>query len=96
MQSNLTVICLFIDFLDVNECDEALDSCDQLCVNKPGGYNCSCRNGYTFDSSTNACDAGRYIILPYSVLKIKMLVIIFKFYITFTLSTMNASFRQQY
>ena len=77
-------------FLDVNECDEALDSCDQLCVNIPGGYSCSCRNGYTFDSSTNACDAGRLFL----ILK-KMLVIIFKFYITSTLTTLNASFRQQ-
>jgi len=44
--------------LDVNECDEALDTCDQVCENTPGSYNCSCRQGYTFNSTTNHCDAG--------------------------------------
>jgi len=48
------------NFSDVNECDEALDTCDQMCINVPGSYICSCRHGYTFNSSTNTCDAGIY------------------------------------
>jgi len=48
-------------FVDVNECDEAMDTCEQLCTNVPGSYKCSCRQGYTFNSSTHACDPGIYI-----------------------------------
>lgn len=54
------VLVYIVYFVDVNECDEVLDTCDQLCINIPGSYNCSCRQGYTLNSSSNACDAGRY------------------------------------
>ena len=33
---------------DINECTEPRSPCaaDQLCTNKPGGYECSCQTGY--------------------------------------------------
>ena len=37
-------------FADVNECEDS--DCQQACINYPGGYNCSCYNGYR----TNATD----------------------------------------
>lgn len=30
---------------DINECDQ-LGTCDQICINKPGGYQCDCYPGY--------------------------------------------------
>jgi len=52
----LNIVC---NIVDVNECNEALDTCEQLCQNTPGSYICSCRQGYTFNSTTNHCDAGK-------------------------------------
>ena len=37
-------------FADVNECEDS--DCQHACINYPGGYNCSCYNGYR----TNATD----------------------------------------
>lgn len=31
---------------DIDECAEETDQCDQECENTPGGYTCSCREGY--------------------------------------------------
>ena len=31
---------------DIDECAEGTDQCDQECENTPGGYTCSCREGY--------------------------------------------------
>ncbi|CAI5440948.1 unnamed protein product [Caenorhabditis angaria] len=31
--------------VDINECDEP-GTCDQICVNTPGSYRCSCHSGY--------------------------------------------------
>lgn len=31
-------------FVDIDECQ--LNSCDQVCTNRPGSYTCSCRTGY--------------------------------------------------
>ncbi|CAB3992609.1 uncharacterized protein LOC113676378 [Paramuricea clavata] len=42
-----------ISFADVNECEDS--DCQQECINYPGGYNCSCFNGYR----TNATDYKR-------------------------------------
>jgi len=32
--------------VDVDECAEKLDRCDQECVNTVGAYRCACRSGY--------------------------------------------------
>lgn len=33
--------------IDIDECEEELDGCQQNCVNKDGYYYCSCYSGYT-------------------------------------------------
>ena len=45
---------------DIDECADGVNGgCDQLCVNKPGGFMCDCRKGYTaqgsFCSDENEC-----------------------------------------
>ena len=50
---------LFIPLSDINECDEQISGCSQVCTNNPGSFNCSCYQGYTYDSGTNTCTQGR-------------------------------------
>ena len=39
----------------MNECEEGLDSCEQVCVNTRGSFTCSCNNGFTLDSNQRSC-----------------------------------------
>lgn len=32
--------------VDIDECQKNNGGCDQICLNRPGGYNCSCKDGY--------------------------------------------------
>ena len=32
---------------DIDECAEGTAQCQQTCTNNPGGYECSCRDGFT-------------------------------------------------
>lgn len=57
---NETNICMLtIDYLlmlsDINECSYSRGDCAQLCINFPGGYNCSCLQGYTLQSDKKSC-----------------------------------------
>ena len=45
--------------LDIDECAENRDNCDQLCTNTQGGYTCSCRSGYSLASNGQDCN-GQY------------------------------------
>ena len=42
---------------DIDECEEEDQLCyaNAECVNQPGSYRCSCRNGYIFDETTEIC-----------------------------------------
>ncbi|KAK3598135.1 hypothetical protein CHS0354_000072 [Potamilus streckersoni] len=40
---------------DINECEEGISGCDQMCINTYGGFNCSCHNGYIHNVTMNAC-----------------------------------------
>ena len=45
--------------LDNDECGNDGDAnCEymELCLNHPGGYVCSCPDGYTLDSGSGQCD----------------------------------------
>ncbi len=48
-------------FVDINECFIGNHICDENadCANIPGGYNCTCRTGYTGNGTT--CE-GKYSI----------------------------------
>ncbi|KAK4724708.1 hypothetical protein R3W88_027487 [Solanum pinnatisectum] len=49
---------------DIDECaDPSTNSCERICINIPGSYNCSCPDGYTDDGKND----GRGCIPPYSV-----------------------------
>ena len=45
-----------LNITDVNECVEGLHSCEQVCVNTPGAYSCSCNNGFTLDTDRRTCN----------------------------------------
>ncbi|KAK4724707.1 hypothetical protein R3W88_027486 [Solanum pinnatisectum] len=48
---------------DIDECaDPSTNSCERICINIPGSYNCSCPDGYTNDGKKD----GRGCIAPYS------------------------------
>lgn len=51
----LFVTCCFVLLSDINECSYSHGGCAQLCVNFPGGYNCSCLQGYTLQSDKKSC-----------------------------------------
>ena len=41
---------------DINECNSPDNGgCDQICSNTPGGYNCSCKWGFTMGEN-NTCE----------------------------------------
>ena len=42
--------------LDVNECEEDLDGCKQLCANNEGSFQCGCREGYVLDRNGFSCN----------------------------------------
>lgn len=42
-------------YVDIDECLEELDDCDQFCVNSDGGYLCSCEVNFHFDDSSRTC-----------------------------------------
>ena len=44
---------------DINECDEQISGCSQMCTNNVGSFDCSCYSGYTYNSGTNTCIQGR-------------------------------------
>ena len=41
--------------LDIDECAVGGTKCNQICVNKPGSYECQCRNGYKLEADKQTC-----------------------------------------
>ena len=48
---------------DVDECSAARSPCEQVCVNEPGSYRCSCREGFTVMTSDPRRCVGRYPVV---------------------------------
>lgn len=47
-------------FLDIDECKEKKDDCDQTCNNVVGSFECSCEPGFAIDpEDPSKCD-GEY------------------------------------
>ena len=40
---------------DNDECVMETDICDQICINNPGLYHCSCNTGYSLKSNGISC-----------------------------------------
>ena len=57
----------------MNECLTTND-CQQLCTNTEGGYNCSCSQGFIFNSDNKTCD-GMYM-LKYCRFKVCIIITI--------------------
>ena len=47
--------------IDVDECAEDTDGCDQTCTNSIGSYDCSCNTGYRLDTDRHTCNGDVYI-----------------------------------
>ncbi|XP_070174331.1 cubilin-like [Littorina saxatilis] len=41
--------------VDVDECNENCDCCDQVCTNTIGSFTCGCNRGFTLDSDGRTC-----------------------------------------
>ena len=41
--------------LDINECTNGDNQCDQVCTNQNGSYSCSCNHGYVLLSDQRSC-----------------------------------------
>lgn len=46
---------------DVDECDRGTHTCQQICSNTEGSYECSCQEGY--EKRGDACVGKCYIII---------------------------------
>ena len=44
---------------DINECEVNNGGCQQLCHNLPGGYNCSCMEGFAPDKDNKDMCSGK-------------------------------------
>ena len=45
-----------ISLIDIDECDENIDGCEQQCLNANGSFACDCRDGYRIDTNGRACN----------------------------------------
>ena len=43
-------------FVDIDECTDNSDKCDQLCSNTIGSYECLCLSGYELNDNSYSCD----------------------------------------
>ena len=48
-----TIFMLF--FIDIDECATDNGDCSQVCVNKPGSYECKCNAGYVLADDMKTC-----------------------------------------
>ena len=44
-------------FVDIDECSDGSDNCDQTCTNTDGSFTCSCGSGFTLDADGHSCTA---------------------------------------
>ena len=51
-------------YVDVDECADGTNECDQNCHNNDGSYTCSCNAGFTLNNDELFCD-GTISILYY-------------------------------
>lgn len=49
--------------IDIDECTEGIDGCNQTCTNTIGSYACSCRSGYHLANDGRRCNGKTYILI---------------------------------
>ena len=47
---------VYFPSIDINECEEGLDGCDQMCTNTNGSFVCSCRPEFVLQSDQRTCN----------------------------------------
>ena len=47
---------LHLNPLDIDECAENSDGCEQMCTDTDGSFECSCRDGFRLGSDGRSCD----------------------------------------
>jgi len=53
---NVACDCVYID---IDECSAAHSPCEQVCINEPGSYRCSCQQGFTeMTGDPRRCEGG--------------------------------------
>ena len=45
---------------DIDECATDNGGCDQICVNKPGSFECQCKEGYTLAEDGKTCNGNDF------------------------------------
>ena len=56
-ESILTCVSTTTLYTDIHECDDDNGGCDQTCFDFPGGFNCSCEDGYvTLTEDERSCE----------------------------------------
>ena len=48
-------------FLDNDECAVDNGGCSQICVNKPGSFECKCKEGYLLGDDGKTCTGKKYL-----------------------------------
>ena len=56
LQHCFKLLMLMAQHLDVDECVDQVDECDQNCHNNVGSYSCSCNLGFTLNRDESHCD----------------------------------------
>lgn len=59
----LVFICLFClymyikihFYIDIDECSDGSHDCEQMCINTPGSFTCSCDEGYEALKNGRSC-----------------------------------------
>ena len=46
----------FILISDVDECAVDNGGCSQICINKPGSFECQCKDGYALADYSKSCN----------------------------------------
>ena len=46
---------LLVYLIDIDECEERIAGCNQLCVNANGSFECLCQNGYELLDDNRTC-----------------------------------------
>ena len=49
------IVSSFLTHVDIDECAENSNGCNQLCTNTPGSYACYCNVGYELSSDQKTC-----------------------------------------
>lgn len=44
-----------VHWLDIDECRDGSDDCDQNCINTAGSYICNCNSGYSLAVDGSSC-----------------------------------------